>query len=450
MDSYPHQDPGQDPPEVPPKGPDKEREGPPEGALNGPNEGQQAPAPPVWAPGAPAPTWGTGYGAHGPYGPYGPYGRMEPPPAPPKRSNPLAVAALIVAVFLSSILGVGLATRFRSGSSASTSAGDSTAVAGSDTSAAGALSSQVQAIVGKVSPGIVDINTVLAYQGGNAAGTGMVLTSSGEVLTNNHVVSGATSIKVTAVTTGRTYTAKIVGTDPADDVAVLQLQGASGLKTIGTADSSKLAVGTGVVALGNAYGAGGTPSVVTGNIVALDQTITAGDAGGGAAEELSGLIETNAALQPGDSGGPLVTADGKVVGMDTAASANYRFQAANGVSFAIPINTALSVARQIESGTAPNGGTIGNGAFLGVSVDRTLTGGAVVAAVPAGGTPARTAGIVAGDTITSVDSKTINSASDLTSALAGHKPGDKVTVGWDDAMGQHHTAVVALAAAPAN
>ena len=428
MDSYPHQDPQQDPP-----------------------EGQPAPPPPVWAPAAPAPTWGTGYGPQGPYGtqgPYGPYGPMEPP-APPKRSNPLAVAALVVAVFLSSILGVGLATRFRPGSSGSTSVGDSTAVDGSDTSAAGALSSQVQAIVGKVSPGIVDINTVLAYQGGTAAGTGMVLTSSGEVLTNNHVVSGATSIKVTAVTTGRTYTAKVVGTDPADDVAVLQLQGASGLKTIGTADSSKLAVGTAVIALGNAYGAGGSPSVVTGNIVALDQTITAGDAGGGAAEQLSGLIETNAALQPGDSGGPLVTADGKVVGMNTAASASYRFQAASGVSFAIPLNTALSVAKQIESGTAPNGGTIGNGAFLGVSVDRSLTGGAVVAAVPAG-TPARAAGIVAGDTITSVDSKSINSATDLTGALASHKPGDKVTVGWDDAMGQHHTAVVALAAAPAN
>src|SRR5205823_8069607 len=189
MDSYPHQDPLQDPP-----------------------EGQPAPPPPVWAPAAPAPTWGTGYGPQGPYGtqgPYGPYGPMEPP-APPKRSNPLAVAALVVAVFLSSVLGVGLATRFRPGSSGSTSVGDSTAVDGSDTSAAGALSSQVQAIVGKVSPGIVDINTVLAYQGGTAGGTGMVLTSSGEVLTNNHVVSGATSIKVTAVTTGRTYTAKVV------------------------------------------------------------------------------------------------------------------------------------------------------------------------------------------------------------------------------------------------
>jgi S1-C subfamily serine protease len=277
----------------------------------------------------------------------------------------------------------------------------------------------------------------------------MVLTSSGEVLTNNHVVAGATSIRVTSVTTGRTYTAKVVGTDPADDIAVLQIQGASGLKTISTGDSSKLSVGTGVVAIGNAYGAGGPPSVVSGSIIALDQTITAGDTGGGAVEQLSGLIETNAALQPGDSGGPLVTADGRVVGMDTAASASYRFQAAGGVSFAIPINTALSVAKQIESGKAPNGGTIGTGAFLGVSVDRTQTGGAVVAGVPSG-TPAQAAGIVAGDTITSVDGKSITSATDLTSALATHKPADLVTVGWDDTTGQHHTAVVALSSAPAN
>jgi S1-C subfamily serine protease len=345
----------------------------------------------------------------------------------------------------------------RSGSVASPAVAAPSAIPDAGTSAAGSAApqaqgqaqGQAQAVAAKVNPGIVDINTVLGYQGGKAAGTGMVLTSSGEVLTNNHVIAGATSIKVTSVTTGRTYTATVVGTDPADDIAVLQLQGASGLKTVSTADSSKLTVGTGVVAIGNAYGAGGSPSVVTGSIIALGQTITAGDASGGAVEQLSGLIETNAPLQPGDSGGALVTSDGKVVGMNTAASASYRFQAASGVSFAIPINTALSVAKQIESGKAPNGGTLGTGAFLGVSVDRTQTGGAVIAGVPSG-TPAQAAGIVAGDTITSVDGKAITSATDLTSALATHKPGDKVSVGWDDGTGQHHTALVTLAPAPAN
>jgi S1-C subfamily serine protease len=360
------------------------------------------------------------------------------------------VAALIVAVFVSSLLGVGLATRLRSGSVAPP-LGSSTTSDNSDTSTAAgsATTSQAQAVAAKVNPGIVDINTVLGYQGGSAAGTGMVLTSSGEVLTNNHVIAGATRIRVTLVTTGRTYTAKVVGTDPADDIAVLQLQGASGLKTIKTGDSSKVTVGTQVVAIGNALGAGGTPSAVGGTIVALNQTITAGDASGGGMEQLSGLIQTDAALQPGDSGGPLVTTNSQVIGMDTAASSSYRFQAANGVSFAIPINTALSVARQIESGTPPKGGTIGTGAFLGVSVDRTQGGGAVVAGV-ATGTPADAAGIVGGDTITSVDGSPITSATGLTSALAGHKPGDKVTVGWVDATGQQHRAVVTLASGPAN
>jgi S1-C subfamily serine protease len=354
-----------------------------------------------------------------------------------------------VAVFVSSVLGVGFARRF-SGTATSTSVGNAAVDGSSSASVDGsATSPQALAVAAKVNPSVVDINTVLGYQGGAAAGTGMVLTSSGEILTNNHVVAGATRIRVTVVTTGRTYTAQVVGTDPADDVAVLQLQGASGLKVIGTGDSSKVSAGTPVVALGNALGAGGTPSVVEGNVIAVNQTITAGDAQGGSAEQLSDLIETNASLQPGDSGGPLATTDGKVIGMDTAATSSYRFQAANGVSFAIPINTALSLAKQIESGTAPKGGTIGTGAFLGVQVDRTQTGGAMIAGVPSG-TPAEAAGLVAGDTVTSVDGKTIDSATALTSALGTHKARDKVTVGWDDAGGQHHTAVVTLAAAPAN
>ena len=407
------------------------------------------PAPPS---GAPGPAWSTGYGPYGAYGSYGSYGpppMQQPPPAPPKRSNPLAVAALIAAVFVSSVLGVGLARQLRFGSVTATTASPTATVDGSSsTSGAGsATTSQSAAVAAKVDPAIVDINTVLGYQGGAAAGTGMVLTPTGEILTNNHVIAGATSIKATVVTTGKTYSAKVVGYDQANDVAVLQLQGASGLKTISTGDSSKLNVGTTVVALGNALGAGGTPSVVDGSIIALNQTITAGDAQGGSSEVLTGLIQTDAALQPGDSGGPLATSDGKIIGMDTAASSNYRFQAANGVSFAIPINKALSIAKQIESGKAFAGGTIGTPGFLGVSVDSTQAGGAVVAHVPSN-TPADAAGIVAGDTITSVDGKTIDSASALTSAMAAHKPGDKVTVGWNDTSGQRHTANVTLTAAP--
>src|SRR5882757_5368163 len=168
--------------------------------------------------------------------------------------------------------------------------------------------------------GVVDINTVLSYQGAEAAGTGMVLTSSGDVLTNNHVVEGATSIKVTIVSTGATYTAKVVGTDPTDDVAVIQLQNASGLQTAKIGDSSDVKAGDAVTAVGNAGGTGGTPSAAKGSVTATGQTLTASDENGSNVETLTGMIEINANVVAGDSGGPLYDADGNVIGMDTAAS----------------------------------------------------------------------------------------------------------------------------------
>jgi S1-C subfamily serine protease len=175
-------------------------------------------------------------------------------------------------------------------------------------------------IANKVDPGLVDIVSTLGDQNAEAAGTGMVVTSSGEVLTNNHVIDGATSIKATDVGNGRTYTAKVVGYDKSNDVAVIQLQGASGLTTVSFGDSSQVTVGQSVVGLGNAGGKGGTPSVATGTVTALNQSITAGDEGSGSSENLTGMIETNANIQPGDSGGPLVNSAGQVIGIDTAAS----------------------------------------------------------------------------------------------------------------------------------
>lgn len=427
-----------------------------------PTEGQashQAWTPPTWPPApASAPSWSPPGGdpppsppwAAGGYGPYGPYGHYGPPAPPPQQRphGPWSVVAVAAAVFVASVFGFGLASRLHGGSTNGTAA--TSGVTGSDASTAAgpATTSQAAAVAAKVDPGIVDINTVLGFRNGAAAGTGMVLTSTGEVLTNNHVVAGATVIRATVVTTGRTYTATVVGTDPADDVAVIQLRGASGLKTVSTGDSSRVGVGTSVVAIGNALGAGGTPSAVDGRITGLNRTITAGDASGGGQEQLAGLIQTDAALQPGDSGGPLVTADGKVIGMDTAASSNYRFQAASGVSFAIPINTALSIAKQMEAGTAVNGGTIGATGFLGVQVDSTQTGGAVIAGVQPN-TPAEAAGLAAGDTITSVNGRTVDSASALTSILRTYKPRAKVTLGWTDASGQAHSTTVTLGTAPA-
>lgn len=177
------------------------------------------------------------------------------------------------------------------------------------------------AVAAKVAPGLVNINTELSYQGARAAGTGMVLTSDGEVLTNHHVIEGATKITATDVGNGKTYEATVVGYDESHDIAVLKLKNASGLQTVKTGDSDKVAVGDQVVGVGNAGGDGGQPSYAAGKVTGLNQSITASDASGTDPEHLTGMIETDANIQSGDSGGPLVNAAGEVIGVDTAASA---------------------------------------------------------------------------------------------------------------------------------
>jgi S1-C subfamily serine protease len=271
----------------------------------------------------------------------------------------------------------------------------------------------------------------------------MILSSNGEVLTNNHVVAGATSITVTVVATGKTYQASVVGVDPADDVAVVQMKDASGLDTV-RATSNTVNVGDDVVGVGNAGGVGGTPSAAAGQVTALNQSITATDEGGGNAEQLTGLIETNAAIAAGDSGGPLFNSNDEVVGMDTAASSGGASQ-----GYAIPIAKAVSIAQQIESGQTGGNIQSGSSGFLGVGVDTQADGqGADVAQVVSGG-PAANAGLAVGDVITSVNDTRVSSASDLTSAMASLKAGDQVHVTWTDANGQSHTATATLASGPA-
>lgn len=199
-----------------------------------------------------------------------------------------------------------------------------------------------------VERGVVDINVGLNGSG-SAAGTGIVLTSTGEVLTNNHVIEDATTIKAVDVGNGRTYTATVVGADKADDLAVLQLQGAARLQKVRTGDSSKVAVRDYVTAVGNAGGAGGIPSAAVGFVTALNQSITAQDEVTGASEQLSGLIQIDAAVQAGDSGGPLISANGDVIAIDTASATGFQFQYGTSEGFAIPIDKALLVAKQIST-----------------------------------------------------------------------------------------------------
>jgi S1-C subfamily serine protease len=277
----------------------------------------------------------------------------------------------------------------------------------------------------------------------------MVITSDGQVLTNNHVISGATSLSATVVG-GKTYNVKVLGTDPTEDVALIKLEGASGLKPITMGDPTKLASGDPIVAVGNAGGIGGIPTVVTGTVEALGQSVTASDLGGGNSEQLSGLIQINAPLEPGDSGGPLLNASSEVVGMNTAASASNRVESQASVGFAIPITKAVAIAKQIASGQASATIQIGLPAFLGVTIATASTG---VAGAPVSrvfpGSPAEKAGMAGGDVITSVNGQVVDSPKALTAIMQQHKPGDKVTVGWTDASGKKHTASVTLIIGPA-
>lgn len=314
------------------------------------------------------------------------------------------------------------------------------------------------AVAAKVDPGLVDVNTTLGLLSAQAAGTGMVLTPSGEVLTNNHVINGATSVNVTDVGDGQTYPATVVGYSRSADVAVLQLQGASHLATVPLGDSSSVQVNDPVLALGNAGGVGGTPSTAGGAVTALNRSITASDESSGVSEQLTGLIETDAAIQPGDSGGPLANAAGKVVGMNTAASSGFSFDAGSTQGFAIPIDTALAVAHQIVARQASSSVHIGATAFLGVGVRNPpgnsigvpapTTRGALVQQVFAG-MPAARAGVGVGDVIVSVDGSPVRSTTALTGLLDQHHPGDTIRLGWLDTSGRSHSAAVSLATGPA-
>jgi S1-C subfamily serine protease len=317
--------------------------------------------------------------------------------------------------------------------------------AGGSSGSGGAASNSSARATSAQSVGVVDIVSVLGYQNAESAGTGMVVTSNGEILTNNHVVQGATKVTVTVVSTGAKYTAKVVGTDPTDDVAVLQLSGASGLTTAAFGNSSSVKVGQTVTGVGNAGGVGGTPHAATGKVIALQQTLTASDGSGANAETLTGMIESDAAIEAGDSGGPLYDTSGKVVGMDTAAETQHGMTAA---AYSIPIDKALSIAAQIEHGTATTTIHIGSTGFLGVSVADAPNGAGVERVVPGG--PAAQAGISAGDVITSVNGTAVSSSAGLKSALSKTAPGDRVRVTWVDQSGASHSATATLVQGPAD
>ena len=402
-----------------------------------------------------------------------PYGQYVP--EPPKRHRGRTMLGLAATAVVAAGVGAGAAVGLSNGSGPSASNATSTSKEVLSTSQ----------IASRVDPAVVDVKSTLGYQGAYSLGTGIVLTSDGVILTNNHVINGATSISVTDIGNGKTYKATVRGYDESRDIAVLKLSGASGLTTASTGDSSSLSVGDAVVALGNAGGVGGTPAVAAGSVTALNQSITASDESSGSSEQLSGLIATNADIQSGDSGGPLVNSHGQVIGIDTAASSSYQFGGNGGNSgfgggfgnggfgsqgsgssgssgssnadggsttqgFAIPINSALAIAKQIEAGQGSSTVHIGATAFLGLAIASSQ--GQYQGVLLAGtqdGTPAAQAGLGQGDLVTGLGGKSVSTGTDIQNILIGHRPGDKVSISWTDAYGQSHTATVTLAAGPA-
>jgi S1-C subfamily serine protease len=403
----------------------------------------------------------------------------------------VAVAALAAGV------GAGATVAF-GGHSATPAAGVSSSdVPGPHDNASGSGASAAplnpDAVRKKVDPGLVDIMSNLKFNGETAEGTGMIISASGLVLTNNHVIDGATSVRANLATNANpSFTAQVVGYDAADDVALLQLRGASGLTPVTFGNSSQVRLGTPVLALGNAEGHGGAKPA-QGIINALDRSIQASDEGSNSTENLNHMLQTNARIEQGDSGGALANNAGQVIGMITAANTSTPGQSSSGstLGFAIPINSALAVARQIASGQPSATVHIGLPGFLGVQVatsnssdpqqqaaDEAQAGGkgrtgagtnscstsnqqsgvpARVAPIAAGAlivgvlcdSAADSAGMVPGDVITSVDRQPITTPGSLTAIAGKYHPGDVVSVLWVSLNGIEHTTKMQLGEGPA-
>ena len=491
----------------------------PDHAVDRVNPPHQGPVIPVHSypvdPAAPAPATATRSGGTGWTPPPPPPvagwfpagGQWTPPPAAAPAPHThhsgrnIAVASVAVAVALGAGIGIGRLSQpadrgsfpsisaSGSGSAPSSPSGGSGgfgnsggfggAGGSSGSSGSGSGGSSASGVAAQVDPGLVNINTTLGYASAEAAGTGMVISSSGVVLTNNHVINGETSMTATDIGNGHTYTATVIGYDRTQDISVVQLKGASGLQTVSLGDSSTASVGDSVDGIGNAGGTGGTPSDASGSITALGQDITASDASNGSSEQLTGLIQTNANIQPGDSGGPLVNAKGQVIGIDTAASSSFDLSSSSSNGYAIPIDHAVSIARAIIAGNSSSTIHIGPTAFLGVQVQSgssnsdgsggggfgggsgggfgdgsgsggssgSSTPGASVAGVLPGGS-ADQAGLAQGDVITSLDGQSVNTPTDLTAIMEQLAPGQTVKIGWVDSSGQSHGASVQLHSGP--
>ncbi|SEB92937.1 serine protease, S1-C subfamily, contains C-terminal PDZ domain [Nocardioides exalbidus] len=286
------------------------------------------------------------------------------------------------------------------------------------------------------SAGLVLVSSILGYEQGEAAGSGIVVDSD-TIVTNHHVVEGATSVEVTVATTGETYDATVVGTDSVRDIAVLQLDDAPALTPVTT--DTDVAVGDAVTAVGDAGGDGSDLTAAAGTVTALRETIDVQDEQTGGSTELARLIEIDADIIGGDSGGALLDADGDVVGMNVAASSG----TSDITGYVIPIARVLRIADRILAGDEGGSVVIGQGGMLGISTADTTSGPTVASVVT--DSPAASLGLEAGDVITSVDGTTVSTAEELSDLIGSHDAGDRVTVTWTDASGASQSGTATLA-----
>ncbi len=345
-------------------------------------------------------------------------GQMQTPPVNPRPSNGVRTGAIVALSFvLLVVLGVGLFAGWQFGRTSASTGGASTNVAtlqpgtGPQSTVPALTGNNEQAVreavVAKVRPAVVEVN-VTTQQGG-AIGSGVIIDGRGYIVTNNHVVNGAQSMTVTLYD-GTNLPAQLVGTDPADDLAVVKITPPSKGLTVATiGDSSKLQVGQDVMAIGNPLGI--TQTVTHGIISALGRNVSEGQGGA----TIPNAIQTDAAINPGNSGGALVDMQGNLVGIPTLTAIDPEFNTpASGVGFAIPSNRVATIVPQIiSSGSVTHTGR----AALGVSVASVVQNGA-----------AASAGIHTGDVIVQINNTPVNDTQSLGEALASHNPGDTVAV----------------------
>ncbi len=313
---------------------------------------------------------------------------------------------------------------------------------------------EVDRLASKITPSLVDVETEIGNLGIGGAGSGIVLSAAGEVLTNNHVINQATTVEVVTKGNQKRYSARVVGYDRNHDVALLQIQNPGRLFPAAIGDSTAVRIGEPILGIGNAGGAGGKPIRAPGKINNIGRSISTSDELTGSTEQLKGLIEILADIRPGDSGGPLVNEAGQVIGVNTAASVNYKTSVPNGTGYAIPINDAMQIVTVIRGGRSTDEVHVGPTGIIGIAVAGPALGpdghispsskpGATVTAVGYG-SPGEDAGLQRGDTIVAVDGTPIDSPTRLTAITGRRRPGDRMVLEVVNQAGQHRNAAVVL------